>query len=118
MKPRFLLDENVGLVIQRQLRRREPTMTILAVGDPGTPPLHARDPDILRWVEAHQYILVTWDRSTMPNHVADHYNAGGELPGVLLIRRGSGLGQIIEAIHLIWSLAELEEYQDTIQYIP
>ena len=118
MKPRFLLDENVELVIQRHLRRREPALTILAVGDPGAPPLHALDPDILRWVEIHQYILVTWDRSTMPDHIAEHYNAGGRLPGVLLIRRGSGLGQIIEAIHLIWSLAELEEYQDTVQYIP
>ncbi|MBK9050678.1 MAG: hypothetical protein IPL78_07125 [Chloroflexi bacterium] len=93
-------------------------MSILAVGDPGTPPLHALDPDILRWAEAHQTILVTWDRSTMPDHIADHYEAGGCLYGVLLIRRGSTLGQVIEALHLIWSLSELEEYQDTIQYIP
>ena len=39
MKPRFLLDENVELVVQRQLQRREPALDILAVGDPGAPPL-------------------------------------------------------------------------------
>lgn len=54
----------------------------------------------------------------MPGHIADHYNAGGRLPGVLLIRRGTGLGKIVGALYLIWFAAEAEEYQDTIQYIP
>lgn len=65
MKPRFLLDENVELIVRRQLQRREPALEILAVGDPGAPPLQSSDPDILNWVEQHQYILVTWDRRTI-----------------------------------------------------
>lgn len=118
MKPRFLLDENVELAVQRQLRRRDNRIEILAVGDWGAPPLRSTDPAILQWVGTSGYILVTWDRRTMPGHIADHYNAGGRLPGVLLIRHGSTLGQIVEALYLIWFAAEAEEFQDTIQYIP
>ena len=118
MKPRFLLDENVELAVQRQLRRRSLTIEVLAVGDLGAPPLRSADPAILQWVESSGHILVTWDRRTMPGHIADHYNAGGGLPGVLLIRHGATLGEIVESLYLIWSAAEGEEYQDIIQYIP
>lgn len=56
MKPRFLLDENVDLVVQRQLRRQELKIEVLAVGDPGTPPLRASDSLILKWIEENNYI--------------------------------------------------------------
>ncbi|MCA9997616.1 MAG: DUF5615 family PIN-like protein [Anaerolineales bacterium] len=118
MKPRFLLDENVELAVQRQLRRQNIQMEVLAVGDNGAPPLRSSDPDILHWIETSGHILVTWDRRTMPEHIADHYNAGGRLPRVLLIRHATTLGQIVEALHLIWAAADAEEYQDTVQYIP
>lgn len=61
MKPRFLLDENVELAVQRQLRRQDTRIEVLAVGDSDAPPLHAADPVILQWIEANRYILVTWD---------------------------------------------------------
>lgn len=118
MKPRFLLDENVELAVQRQLRRKDSRIEVLAVGDPGAPPLRSTDAAILRWVAESGHILVSWDRRTMPGHIADHYNEGGRLPGVLLLRHGTGLGQIVNALHLIWSASESEEYRDTIQYIP
>ena len=118
MKPRFLLDENVELAVQRQLRRRDNLIEVLAVGNPGVPPFGSTDPAILQWIESSGHILVTWDRRTMPNHIADHYNAGGRLPSVLLIRHGSSLGQIVAALHLIWAAAEAEEYEDTVQFIP
>lgn len=118
MKPRFLLDENVESAVQRQVRRQDIRIEILAVGDPGMPPLRSKDQTILQWIENSGHILVTWDRRTMPGHIADHYNAGGRLPGVLLIRHGSTLGQIVQALSLIWSASEAEEYQDTVQYIP
>ncbi len=118
MKPRFLLDENVELAVQRQLRRKNDPIEVLTVGNLDAPPLRSSDPAILNWIESSGHILVTWDRRTMPSHIADHYNAGRRLPGVLLIRHGSTIGDIIEALHLIWLAADSEEYQDTVQYIP
>lgn len=57
MKHRFLLDENVALAVQRQLRRRNTAIELLAVGDPGAPPLRSPDPEILRWIEANGIFL-------------------------------------------------------------
>ena len=118
MKPRFLLNENVDLVVQRQLRRRELHLEVLAVGDSDAPPLRASDTAILTWIEQNNYILVSWDKRTLPGHLADHFDTGGHVPGVLLIRRGTSLGQIIETLYLVWVASEAEEYYDRLDYIP
>ncbi len=36
MKPRFLLDEHINRAIQRQLRRLDVRIDVLAIGDVGT----------------------------------------------------------------------------------
>ncbi|MBE2202116.1 MAG: DUF5615 family PIN-like protein [Anaerolinea sp.] len=118
MKPRFLLDENVEAVILRQLRRRYPEVEVMAVGDPGTPLLQSKDPSLLDWIAVHRYILVTRDRRSMPDHIAAHYEKGGQLPGVLLIRRQATINQIVESLFLIWASSDLSEYNNTILYIP
>lgn len=118
MKPRFLLDENVDLVVQRQLRRRELKIEVLAVGDPGAPPLRASDAFILKWIETNDYILVSWDKRTIPDHLAEHFTQDGHIPGILLIRRGTSLGQLVETLFLVWMASEADEYQDRLYYIP
>jgi hypothetical protein len=45
MKPRFLLDEHINRAIQRQLRRLDVRIDVLAIGDSGTP--DAGTPDIV-----------------------------------------------------------------------
>lgn len=35
MKPRFLLDEHINRAIQRQLRRLDPRIDVLAINDSG-----------------------------------------------------------------------------------
>ena len=64
MKPRLLLDENINRAVQRQLRRWNPDIEVLAIGDPGAPPTGMSDPNILNWLEENRYILVTENRST------------------------------------------------------
>jgi len=48
MRPRFLLDEHVNRAIQRQLRRLDPGIGVLAINDPDAPPAGTSDPDILQ----------------------------------------------------------------------
>jgi hypothetical protein len=118
MKPRFLLDEHVNRAIQRQLRRLDPQIEVLAIGDPGAPPAGTSDPDILGWLEENGYILVTENRSTIPVHLSDHFAAGRHIPGVFWIRPGVGIGRIIEELHLIWFVSTAGEYQDRLLFIP
>ena len=118
MKPRFLLDEHVNRAIQRQLRRLDPRIDVLAIGDPGAPPAGTSDPDLLRWIEEHGYILVTENRSTIPGHLSDHFAAGRHIPGLFWIRPGVGIGQVIEELYLIWYASTADEYRDRPLFIP
>jgi len=118
MRPRFLLDEHINRAIQRQLRRLEPQIEVLAIGDSSTPSAGTSDPDILSWLEENGYILVTENRSTLPVHLSDHFAAGRHIPGVFWIRPGVGIGRIIGELHLIWFASTAEEYQDCMLFIP
>ena len=118
MRPRFLLDEHVNRAIQRQLRRLDARIEVLAIGDPVAPPAGMSDPDILGWLEENDYILVTENRSTMLVHLSDHFAAGRHIPGLFWIRPGVGIGHIIEELHLIWFASEAEEYRNRTLFIP
>lgn len=118
MKPRFLLDEHVKRVVQRQLRRLDPQIEALAIGDIGAPPAGISDPDLLVWLEENGYILVTENRGTIPVHLSDHFAGGRHIPGVFWIRPSVSIGQIIQELYLIWSVSTAEEYRDCMLFIP
>lgn len=118
MKPRFLLDEHVNRAIQRQLRRLDLRIDVLAINDPDAPAAGLSDPDILRWIEKRGYILVTENRSTIPGHLEEHYAAGGHVPGIFWIRPHVGIGSIIEELYLIWTASTADEYEDGALFIP
>ena len=118
MNPRFLLDEHINRAIQRQLRRLNPHIDVLAIGDLDAPQAGTLDPDILNWLEAKGYILVTENRRTMPVHLTEHWAAGRHIPGIFWIRSNVGIGRVIEELYLIWSASTGEEYQDRALFIP
>jgi hypothetical protein len=118
VNPRFLIDEHVDHAVQRQLRRLDSRIDVLAIGDAGAPAAGSPDPDLLLWIEEHGYILITEDRSTMPTHLAGHLAAGHHIPGVFWIRPDIGIGRIIEELYLIWSVSVADEYVDCALFIP
>ncbi|MBD2409406.1 hypothetical protein FACHB389_13070 [Nostoc calcicola FACHB-389] len=63
MKVRFLLDENLSPKLKTAVLRFNPAIDILRVGDAEAPPLGTLDPEILRYLELSQRILVTDNRS-------------------------------------------------------
>lgn len=118
MKPRFLLDEHISRAVQRQLRRLDPQIEVLVVGDPDAPPKGTSDPDILEWLEINYFILVTENRSTIPDHLMTHYAAGRHISGLFWIRPDTPLGQVTEELYLIWHASTAEEYKDRTLFIP
>src|SRR3954454_19057140 len=98
MKPRFLLDEHIAHAIQQQLRRRDPAIEILSIGDDNTPARGTLDPDILLWMEQQGYILVIRDRNSMQLHLINHYAANRHIPGILWLRSSARFGEIIETL--------------------
>ncbi len=82
MKVRFLLDENLSPKLKVAVLRLNPTIDILRVDDPDAPPLGTLDPELLRFLELSQRILVTDNRKSMPRHLEAHWEAGGHIWGL------------------------------------
>lgn len=72
MKVRFLLDENLSPKLKVAVLRLNPTIDILRVGDADAPPLGTLDPELLRFLELSQRLLVTDNRKSMPGHLEAH----------------------------------------------
>ncbi|CAN2039985.1 DUF5615 domain-containing protein [Candidatus Magnetomoraceae bacterium gMMP-15] len=115
---RYLLDENVDPMFRTALLNQEQTMIVWKIGDPGTPPKGTKDPDILDWCEENVFILVTNNRTSMPEHLTDHIAKGQHIPGILELNPNMSIGETVEELILIWGTSLIEEYQDIIIYLP
>ncbi|MDE0424211.1 MAG: DUF5615 family PIN-like protein [Candidatus Poribacteria bacterium] len=115
---RFLIDENISPEYRTQLLRREPSLTVLAIGDEGAPPKGTQDPEILKWCEQNNFILVTKDPNTIPKHLSDHREAGNHVPGILMVKSSGSMGTILDNLILIAGASNEDEYIDRITYIP
>jgi hypothetical protein len=72
----FVLDENQrGLLWRAIVRHNQAGVNVLdavRVGDFPDLPLGSSDPDILLWSEREGRILVSFDKATMADHLAEH----------------------------------------------
>jgi hypothetical protein len=115
---RYLIDENLPPIYKTQLLRRNPNLTVWMIGDPGTPPKGTLDPEILEWCEENRFLLVTNNRRSMPVHLADHIKQDRHIPGILVFRAKSGLGEILDDLLLIAEVDASDEFRDQIIHIP
>lgn len=118
MSIRFLLDENISPRVRVAIQRHYPDIDILRVGDEGTPPLETLDPDILRYLEHSQRVLVTKNRASMAGHVADHLANGGRHWGVFWVRPNTTMRQLVQTLALINGASEAEEWINEMWWIP
>ena len=96
----------------------EPTIHVYAIGDGIAPPKGTPDPDILSWIEAHDCMLITNNRSTMPVHLRPHLARGQHVPGIVQLPRRMNIGAILDDLLLIWAASLPGEFRDQIVYLP
>jgi predicted nuclease of predicted toxin-antitoxin system len=118
MQVKFLLDENLSPHLKTWLLNYDAAIDVVRVGDEGAPPLGTLDPDILRYAEQSQRILVTNNRESIPSHVADHWLTGGQHWGILHVRTRATTAQIIDALYEVWAISEAEEWHNIEDWIP
>ena len=53
----------------------------------------------------------------MPIHLQDHLATSRHIPGIFVLRGRMSIGQIVEALGVIWLTAESAEYADQITYV-
>src|SRR5437867_8185963 len=108
MNPRYLFDENVDPVLARTLRSVYPGIDIVLVGQAGGPAKGAPDAELLRFADQQQRMLVSFDKASLPQHVANHTSAGGQTWGVVLLRQNFPLTSYVQALGLVWQASEAD----------
>lgn len=122
---RLLLDENVEKALfnvfpwresNLGLRRRHPGLDVVRVVDVG---LGGRsDPEILEWAAREGWVVVSRDRATLSAEAAWRIEGGKPMPGLILLRRGVGVGRILEDLELLLATARPGELENAILYLP
>lgn len=118
MSLRYLLDEHVAHALQAELSKKDPTQTVRMIGQPDTPALGAKDPELLLWCELNGYVLVTNNRASMPRHLRDHLAAGHRMPGIFMLNPSMSLSATAEHLLFIAGISSDDDHRDRIQFLP
>lgn len=118
MQPAFLLDECTDPALLAGLLLAEPAIDAMRVGGPDAPLAGTKDPDLIVAASALGRILVSNDRSTMPLRLVNHFAAGRNTAGVILLRGGYSLGRYVQAVLDQWKATSADEWIDRTIYLP
>jgi hypothetical protein len=113
---RFLADADLNEAIVTGVRERESALDFMTATEAN---LKGRgDPEVLEFAASQGRILVSHDTSTMPVHFSERVNSGAASPGVLLVRQRASVGQIVDALVLVWSASWARDWAGQIHYLP
>ena len=113
---RFQADADLRRGFVKALRLREPSIDFASAADSdleGIP-----DPEVLEIAAQQGRILVTHDRRTMVDHFRNRLAEGKSSPGVFLVTQSVRIGQIVEAIVMVWAASEPVEWENQLRYLP
>jgi uncharacterized protein (DUF433 family)/predicted nuclease of predicted toxin-antitoxin system len=113
---RLLSDENFNGDIVRGLLLRRPELDLRRVQDVGLE--EADDPTILAWAAAHNRILLTHDRATMPDFAYTRIVTGQPMPGVFVVNDRTVVRQALDELLLLDACSEQAEWAGLVVYLP
>jgi hypothetical protein len=113
---RLAADHDFDERILQGLVARLPDLDVIRVRDLGL--ARALDPRILEWAAAEERILLTHDRSTMPDFAYDRVRLGLRMPGVVGVPRRLPIGRAIEELELVVACSVEREWEGRVVYLP
>ena len=122
MPLKYLIDEHLrGRFTQSLVERGHAEgcpVNVVETGGMEAPPLGTKDPQLLRWAEARDRLIISLDRNSLPAHLEHHLAAGFTSPGILFIRRQCPWDEILHSLLLLAAAGDPEDYRDRCTYIP
>jgi hypothetical protein len=115
---RFLLDECLPSSLWRGLQRHHSEVIAFQVGRDSAPSKGILDPALLEYCERERLLLVTADRTTLPDHIRGHHANGDHTWGVLVVGPDASLARTIEDLAIIYEATEADEWFDVLFYLP
>lgn len=115
MKIRLQADADLSEDIVTGVLRREPRIDFRTAGEAGLRRLSDRE--VLSLAAQEGRILVSHDRKTMPDHFADFLRTNTS-PGLFIISQKVEVLAAIEALVLIWSASDSQEWLNSVCTLP
>lgn len=112
----LLIDQDFNQDILRGLARRISNLDSVTAYEVGLS--EATDPEVLTWAATEGRVLVSHDRTTMPNHAAELMEEGKNIAGVIIVPRRLFMSQVIDDLEIIVTCSEVHEWQNIIRYLP
>ena len=113
---RLASDQNFNHDIIRGLLRRVPHLDVRLIQDAGLS--QAEDPAVLEWAAAEGCILLTHDRSTMPDYAYERVGAGQRMPGVFVVSDRIPVGAAIDDLHILVACSRDDEWEGLVEDVP
>ena len=113
---RFLADACLRQAIVKGCLRREPSMDFLGANAAKLEGID--DSDVLALAARYGRVFVTSDLATMPGHFSDFLMKYGSSPGVFLVSQRTSIGEVIDALLLIWAASDAEDWANKILEVP
>jgi hypothetical protein len=114
----YLLDEHMPLALIECLSLDYPTLRVFRIHDGTAPPNGTPDPQLLAWCEEHECGLVTINRRSMPEHLADHLRAGRHVPGIFTVTKPMTIKELAYELAVIAACSFPGEHTDQFRYLP
>lgn len=120
----FVFDEDTrdsalwGAVLLHNQDSADETLDIVRVGDANGPAISTQDPDLVIWACSSGRIIVSHDENTLVGHHNNYVRQGNSTPGLLVVKKGASIPDIVESLTLIAHYAEPHEYASAPRWIP
>ena len=118
---RFVLDEHIPgalwpAIIQHNSQGHH-LIDAVRVGDPLDLPIGSPDPDNLIWAEANGRLLISFDKRSLPGHLANHLAAGRHCPGIIILRSRT-IPDAVFDLAVIAHGSRPDEWFDMLRFFP
>jgi hypothetical protein len=113
-----LLDEHYHGWWPPAILRQCPAIDLRVIGRSGAPPSGTKDPLLLQWIEAHDFVLVTEDRKTMLRHLNSHLAAGRHVEGIFIVDKNLNIRVVAGDLELIVGASYEGEFRDQMIDLP
>ena len=115
MKLRFLADADLNFQIVVAVRQWERAIDFQSANEARLKGM--KDPQVLSYAAREGRILVTHDRSTMPDYFSSFIKSH-QSPGLIIISQQLAISVAGNDLKLMWAASEAEEWANQITFLP
>ena len=122
---KLILDENLridalwrAIATQCESNGLQDATDISRVGGSNAPALATQDDTLLEWSATAGRIIVSLDKTTLPNYLVEFLKKGGSSPGLIILRGGLTIPRMAELLITISYAGDAAEFTNQCNWVP